>query len=54
MNAPPLEMFPQASASLDDSFVTETEPEETDLDTSFCFKTGRLQHSKDMVTIENQ
>ena len=38
LNAPPLEMFPQASASLDDSFATETEPEETDLDTSFCSK----------------
>jgi len=38
LNAPPLEKFPQATASLDDSFATETEPEETDLDTSFCLK----------------
>ena len=38
LNAPPLELFPQASASLDDSFATETEPEEADLDTLFCSK----------------
>ena len=35
---PPLAMFRQASASLDDSFVTETESEETDLDAPFCSK----------------
>ena len=38
LNAPPLEKFLQATASLDGSFATETEPEETDLDTSFCSK----------------
>ena len=38
LNAPPLELFPQASASPDDSFATETEPVEADLDTSFCSK----------------
>ena len=38
LNAPPLELFPQASVSLDGSFATETEPEENDLDTSFCSK----------------
>ena len=38
LNAPPLEMFPQASASLDDSFATETKPEENDLDMSFSSK----------------
>ena len=35
LNAPPLEKL---SSSLDDSFVTETEPEETDLDASFSSK----------------
>ena len=37
LNAPPLELFPQASTSLDldESFATETE---VDLDTSFCSK----------------
>ena len=38
INAPPLEKFSQASDVLDESFTTETEPEETDLDTSFCSK----------------
>ena len=38
LNAPPLELFPQASTSLAESFATETEPEEADLDTSFCSK----------------
>ena len=33
LNTPPLELLPQACASLDDSFATDTEP---DLDTSFC------------------
>ena len=31
-------LLPQANASLDDSFATETEPEEADLVTSFCSK----------------
>lgn len=34
LDAPPLELFPQATASLDDSITTE--PEEADLDTSYC------------------
>ena len=38
LNAPPLGLFPLTSVSLDDSFATETELEETDLDTSFCSK----------------
>ena len=38
INALPLEKFPQASDSLDESFANETEAEETDLDTSFCSK----------------
>ena len=37
LNAPPLEKFSNQSTSLDDSFITETKPEETDLDTSLCF-----------------
>ena len=36
VNTPPLEKFPQVSDLLDESFATETEPEGTDLDTSFC------------------
>ena len=35
LNAPPLEKFLQGADVLDG---TETEPEETDLDTSFCSK----------------
>ena len=35
LNAPPLELFPQATTSLDESFATETE---ADLDTSFSSK----------------
>ena len=38
LNAPPLELFPQVSTSLDESFATETETEEADLDTLFCSK----------------
>ena len=34
LGAPPLEML-KPGVSLDDSFATETEPEEVDLDTSF-------------------
>ena len=34
LDAPPLQRLPQVT-SLDDSFVTETETEETDMDTSF-------------------
>jgi len=33
-----LEKFSQGVDVLDESFGTETEPEETDLDTSFCSK----------------
>ena len=35
INATPLEKLSQASDVLEESFCTETEPEETDLDTSF-------------------
>ena len=38
INPPTLEKFPQTSDLLDESFATETEPEETYLDTSFCSK----------------
>ena len=38
INAPPLEKLPQASDVLKGSFCTDTEPEETELDTSFCSK----------------
>ena len=34
LNAPPLKKLSDQSASLDESFITETEPEENDLDTS--------------------
>ena len=44
INAPPLEKLPQASDVLEESFCTETEPEETDLDT-FCSKTHHIIHS---------
>ena len=37
LNAPPLKHLSNPSVSLDDSFVTETEPEETDLNTSLCY-----------------
>ena len=37
LNASPLKHLSNPSVSLDDSFVTETEPEETDLDTSLCY-----------------
>ena len=37
LNAPPLKHISNPTVSLDDSFVTETEPEETDLDTSLCY-----------------
>ena len=35
LGAPPLELL-MLVVSLDDSFATETEPEEVDLDTPFC------------------
>ena len=38
LNAPPLEKFLQGVDVLDESFGTETEPEETDLDALFCSK----------------
>ena len=42
---PPLELFTQASASLDDSFAIETEPEEADLHGHIVlFKAGRLHN----------
>ena len=37
LNAPPLKHLTDPIVSLDDSFVTETEPEETDLDSSLCY-----------------
>ena len=38
LNAPPLELLPQACASLD-SFATDTEP---DIETSFCSNQDRV------------
>ena len=37
LNAPPLKHLSDSSVSLDNSFVTETEPEETSVDTSLCY-----------------
>ena len=37
LNAPPLKKLSDQSASLDESFITEAEPEENDLDTSMHF-----------------
>ena len=37
LNIPLLKQLSDPSALLDDSFITETEPEETDLDTSLCY-----------------
>ena len=37
LNNSPLKHLSETNASLHDSFVTETKPEETDLDTSLCY-----------------